>query len=153
MFNDDYIQVQKGGYTISTDPSLLDIELIHKFLSEDSYWAEGATHEEVSDTTEGSLCFGIYLEDGQQVGFASVETDYSSFAYLTDIFILEEFRGRGLSQWLIETIMAHPQLQDMESWMLVTDDAQKLYEKFGFKPVVGSPGYMERLNPKFSGRG
>lgn len=144
-----HIHIQKNGFTISTDPSLLDIDLVHKFLSEDSYWAAGMTHEEVSDTAEGSLCFGVYTEDGRQVGFASVETDFASFAYLTNIFIMEEFRGQGLSQWLIETIIAHPDLQDLESWMLVTDDAQGLYEKFGFKPIPGSPGHMERLNPKF----
>lgn len=148
MKHQGHIYIQKGRFTISTDPSLLDIDLIYKFLSEDSYWARGMTHEEVSDTAEGSLCFGIYTESGHQVGFASVETDYSSFVYLTDIFILEKYRGQGLSQWLIEVIMAHPSLQDIDSWMLVTNDAQGLYEKFGFKAISGSPGLMERLNPK-----
>lgn len=146
-----HILVEKDGFTITTDPVRLDKKLIHKFLSEDSYWAEGTTREEVSDTVDDSLCFGIFRGE-EQVGFAAVETDFASFAYLTDIFILEEFRGLGLSQWLIETAIAHPDLQDLESWMLVTDDAESLYEKFGFKPVAGSPGHMERLNPKFFGK-
>lgn len=136
------------GFVISTDPSMLDIELIHRFLSERSYWAQGASLKEVKESIESSLCFGIYCPD-KQVGFASVTTDFTSFAYLTDIFIIEEFRGRGLSQWLIETIISHPHMQDLDRWMLVTDDAQALYEKFGFKAVPGSPGHMEMLNPKF----
>ena len=152
MKQSEFIIISKDGFTISTDPTLLDIELIHSFLSEESYWGEDTTMDEVGETAEGSLCFGIYVEK-RQIGFATVETDYASFAYLTDIFILEEFRGQGLSQWLIETIMAHPDLQDIESWMLVTDDAQTLYEKFGFKPISGSPGHMERLNPKFRKKG
>ncbi len=148
MQHNEHIHIEKDGFVISTDPTKFDKKLIHKFLSEDSYWAEGTTSEEVGDTVDDSLCFGIY-QNGEQVGFAAVETDFASFAYLTDIFILEEFRGQGLSQWLIETAIAHPDLQDLESWMLVTDDAGTLYEKFGFKPVAGSPGHMERLNPKF----
>lgn len=148
MIQDGHIHVSKDGYIISTDPNRLDIDLIQQFLSERSYWAEGTTREEVGETIKDSLCFGIY-KDEQQIGFATVETDYASFAYLTDIFIMEAYRRQGLSQWLIETIISHPDLQDLESWMLVTDDAQSLYEKFGFKPVEGSPGHMERLNPKF----
>ncbi len=134
---------EKGGFTISTDPSKLDKSLIHRFLSEDSYWAEGTTVNEVGDTMDGSLCFGVYRGE-LQVGFASVETDYASYAYLTDIFIVEEYRGQGLSQWLIETILSHPDLQDLDSWMLITEDAQGLYEKFGFRAIPGSPGHMER---------
>ncbi len=144
------IRIQKGDFVLSSDPALLDIELIYKFLSEDAYWAEGMAFSELKETIENSLCFGLYAKGGRQIGFASVETDFSSFVYLTDIFILEEFRGQGLSQWLIETIIAHPKLQDIESWMLVTDAAQGLYEKFGFKSIPGSPKLMERLNPNSS---
>lgn len=151
MKQDEHYLIEKNGFTISTDPALLDIDLIHKFLSKESYWAGAATLAEVGETVEDSLCFGVYFEK-KQIGFASVETDFASFAYLTDIFILGSFRGQGLSQWLIEAIIAHPDLQDLESWMLVTDGAQGLYEKFGFKPVPGNPGHMERLNPKFFGK-
>ena len=139
----DFILSEKDGFTISTDPSKLDREMIHRFLSEDSYWAEGMTEGEVGDTMDGSLCYGVY-RDELQVGFASVETDYASYAYLTDIFIVEEYRGQGLSQWLMETILSHPDLQELDTWMLITEDAQGLYEKFGFKAIEGSPGHMER---------
>lgn len=148
MKHGEHIHLEKDGFVISTDPERLNLDLIQKFLSEDSYWAEGTTHDDVCETLENSLCFGVY-RGAEQVGFAVVETDFSSFAYLTDIFIMEEFRGQGLSQWLIETAIAHPDLQDLESWMLVTDNAQGLYEKFGFRAIPGSPGHMERLNPKF----
>ncbi|MCB0518171.1 MAG: GNAT family N-acetyltransferase [Lewinellaceae bacterium] len=143
----DFFDKKHAGYFISTDPGKLDRDLIHRFLSKDSYWAEGTTIKEVGDTMEGSLCYGVYFGE-QQIGFASVETDYSSYAYLTDIFIVETFRGQGLSQWLIETILAHPDLQELDSWMLITEDAHTLYEKFGFKAVPGSPGLMERLKSR-----
>lgn len=130
-------------YHISTEPFDFDNKLIHSYLSKESYWGGGATLAEVEDLTANSLCYGVYLGT-QQVGFASVETDFESFAYLSDIFILEPHRGQGLSQWLIGTILSDPAMQAVDSWMLMTDDAHGLYEKFGFKAVEGSTGQMER---------
>lgn len=143
--------MESKGYQISTDPVRFDIPLIHHYLSKESYWGGEATLEEVDELTQHSLCYGVYLGD-QQIGFASVETDYESFAYLSDIFILQEHRGLGLSIWLVETVLANPDLRDMESWMLLTDDAQGLYERFGFVAVPGSPGQMERRRHRSENR-
>ncbi|CCH56590.1 GCN5-related N-acetyltransferase [Fibrisoma limi BUZ 3] len=126
-----------GGYTISTDKTKLDVTLIHQFLSQESYWAANIPREIVERSIKGSLCFGVYL-DGQQVGFARVITDEATFAYLADVFILSEHRGKGLSKQLMETISAWPTLQGLRRWILATRDAHTLYEQFGFK-VLDTP--------------
>jgi GNAT superfamily N-acetyltransferase len=134
-------QVQKDMYTISTDKSKLDIAVIHNYLSKESYWAKNIPVATVMKSIEGSYCFGVY-EAGKQIGFARVITDCATFGWIADVFILEAFRGRGLSKWLMETIMACPELQDFRRWMLATKDAHGLYEKFGFKLIDNPERFM-----------
>ncbi len=141
-----YTHTEHPGFLISTDPSKLDLDFVHQFLSEESYWAEGADMEEVEDAIEGTLCYGIY-ENNKQVGFANITTDFSSFGYISDVLIKESYRGKGLSLWLMECILAHPDLKVLPELLLMTDDAHGLYERFGFKRVPGSKDQMIRVNP------
>jgi N-acetylglutamate synthase-like GNAT family acetyltransferase len=124
----------------------MDISYIHRFLSEDSYWAEKIPLETVRKSLNGSLCFGIF-ENEKQIGFARVITDYATFGYLADVFIDELYRGCGLSKWMMATIMAHPQLQGFRSWMLGTKDAHGLYAQFGFTALEEPDRFMRRSNP------
>ena len=121
----------KDDYFISTDSSFLDIDVIYNYLSTESYWAKNIPKELVIKSIINSLCFGLYHQQ-KQVGFARVVTDKTTFAYLADVFILEEYRKKGLSKWLIETIQAYPDLQGLRRWMLGTRDAHGLYEKLGW---------------------
>jgi GNAT superfamily N-acetyltransferase len=139
------VEWERGGYTISTDRDRLDIELIHRFLSEDSYWAAGVTREVVERSIENSLCFGLH-HGNEQVGFARVVTDRAAFAYLADVFVLTPHRGRGLGKWLIETVISHPDLQNIRRFFLGTADAHSLYERYGFRPVDSSR-MMELRHP------
>ena len=125
----------------STDKSKLDIELIHKFLT-NSYWAKGRTIEAVKKSIENSFCFGIYL-NSEQIGFARVLSD-NVFAYVTDLFIIEEYRGRGFSKVLLEKMLSHQELAEIELWFLATKDSQILYEKFGFSMISNPEMYMTR---------
>lgn len=134
------------NFEISTDKSKLDIDMIHKFLIEDSYWAQTRTFEQTKTAIENSICFGVYLND-RQVGFARVVSDRATFAYLGDVFILDEFRGRGLSKRLMETIVSHPELQGLRRWLLATKDAHGLYEQFEFAPLRLPERWMERTAP------
>ena len=134
---------RRGEYLISTDKSRLDLTLIHNFLTT-SYWAAGIPLEVVRRSIEHSLSFGLYKED-QQIGYARVITDYATFAYLGDVFILEPFRGQGLSKWLMEVIVTHPELQGFRRWILLTKDAHGLYKKVGFTEVKTPERYMERF--------
>lgn len=127
----NFYETQFADYTISTNPSLLQIEIIHQYLSKESYWAKNIPIEVVKQSIEGSLCFGVYSND-VQIGFARLITDKATFAYLADVFILPEHRGKGLSKWLMQTIHAYPQLQGLRRWLLGTKDAHTLYEKFGW---------------------
>ena len=111
-------ECRRGDFNISTDPARLDLNLIHQFLAA-SYWAAGVPRDVVKRSIEHSLCFGVYHRD-HQVGFARIITDYATFAYLADVFILETYRGQGLAGWLVEFIVAHPQLQGLRRWMLAT---------------------------------
>src|SRR5689334_20176341 len=122
---------KKDKYLVSTDPSLLDITFIHNYLSTESYWAANIPIRTVQRSIDNSLCFGLYC-DGKQAGFARLVTDKATFAYLADVFIIEPFRGKGLSKWLMETIQSHPELQGLRRWMLGTRDAHGLYEQFGW---------------------
>jgi len=132
------------GVEISTNKSNLDVEYIHEYLANHSYWAEGIPLETVRKSIEGSLCFGVYAE-GRQIGFARVISDQATFAYLADVFIDAQFRGRGLASQLLTTIMADPRLEGMRNWMLGTKDAHQLYAKFGFKPLE-DPQRIMRIN-------
>jgi len=136
---------RRGEYLISTDKSRLDLTLIHNFLTT-SYWATGIPLEVVRRSIEHSLSFGLYKED-QQIGYARVITDYATFAYLGDVFILEPFRGQGLSKWLMEVVVTHPELQGFRRWILLTKDAHGLYKKVDFTGVATPERYMERFFP------
>jgi GNAT superfamily N-acetyltransferase len=137
---------QRDEYTISTDRNRLDIPVIHDFVSNQSYWAQRRTIEVVQRALEHSLNFGLY-KDKQQVGFARVVTDYATFAWIADVFVLTEHRGRGLSKWLMEVILSHPQLQGFRRWVLATKDAHSLYARFGFIPLHRPERWMERPDP------
>jgi GNAT superfamily N-acetyltransferase len=133
----------RDGYTISTQRERLDTRLIHRFLTT-SYWAEGIPLNVVEHSLEHSLPSGLYDQE-QQVGFARVITDYATFAYVADVFILQEYRGRGLSKWLMETVIGHPDLQGLRRWILFTRDAHGLYTKVGLTPPRTPQRLMERL--------
>ena len=139
---------RRGSALISTDRRRIQIDVVHGFLS-GSYWAKNIPREVVERSIENSLCFGIY-ESGaleKQVGFARVITDFATFAYLADVFVVEEARGKGLARWLMEVIDGHPDLQRLRRWVLVTRDAHGLYEKSGFVPIASPADYMERRRP------
>ena len=134
------------GFLITTDAALLDFELIHRFLSRQSYWAERIPREVVARAIANWLCFGIY-HDAEQVGFARVVTDYATYASLADVFIVESHRGRGLSKALMEAVMAHPHLQGLRRFTLGTLDAHGLYRKYGFAEPTNPERWMERADP------
>jgi GNAT superfamily N-acetyltransferase len=136
---------RRRNYLISTDPGKLDRTVIHRFLG-GSYWAKDIPREIVDRCIENSLCFGLYDGD-RQVGFARIISDFATFAYLADVFVLESERGKGLGVWLIETIVNHPQLQGLRRWMLATADAHGLYRKFGFTALSRPERIMEITDP------
>lgn len=138
-------QCERGEYTISTDNARLDLNLIHDFLTT-SYWATGRSIETIRRSVENSLSFGVY-KGKDQIGFARVITDYATFAWIADVFILESFRGQGLSKWLIEVIISRPDLQRFRRWLLATRDAHELYRKFGFTELKLPERWMERHDP------
>ncbi|MGD9563615.1 MAG: GNAT family N-acetyltransferase [Pyrinomonadaceae bacterium] len=139
-------ELTRDEFEISTNRSRLDIDVIQRFLVEDSYWARGRTLEQTKTAIENSICFGVYHGD-RQIGFARVVSDRATFAYVGDVFIIEEYRGRGLSKWLMEAIVSHPDLQGLRRWVLATRDAHELYEKFGFHELVHPERWMERPAP------
>src|SRR5258708_6851095 len=135
-----------GEFIISTDEKRLQIDAIRKFLVEESYWAANRTSEQMQKAVDNSLCFGLYAAD-KQIGFARVVSDFATFAYLGDVFILKEFRGRGLSKWLMETIISHPDLQGLRRWLLATRDAHGLYWTFACDPLRFPARGRERTAP------
>jgi GNAT superfamily N-acetyltransferase len=137
-------EARREAWTVSTDPSRLDLDVIHSFLTT-SYWAAGIPRETVRRSLAHSLCFGLYEGDAQ-VGFARVVSDRATFAYLADVFVLESRRGRGLGRWLIGCVMAHPDLQGLRVWRLATRDAHGLYRRFGFGPPLRPETHMEILD-------
>jgi len=137
---------RRGAFTISTERNRLQIDVIHRFLAEESYWAKERTLEKTIKAIENSLCFGVYKGENQ-IGFARIVTDYATFAYLGDVFVLAEFRNQGLSKWLLQTILAHPGLQGFRRWILATRDAHALYEKFGFTELQSPERWMEKAAP------
>ncbi|MDP9125933.1 MAG: GNAT family N-acetyltransferase [Pseudomonadota bacterium] len=132
-------------YDISSDPSRLQPDAIHAYLTR-SYWSPGIPKDVVVRGIANALCFGIYLGESQ-VGFARVITDKASFAYLADVYVLEEHRGQGLSKRLVEKILAHPDLQGLRRVLLATADAHGLYAQFGFAPLARPQNMMEIRNP------
>lgn len=130
---------------VSSDRTRMDVDAVHRYLSEESYWAKGIGREVVERSIAHSLPFGAF-DDGVQVGFARVITDYATFAYLADVFVLPSHRGRGVSKTLMAAIAAHPELQGLRRWHLVTRDAQGLYAQFGFIPLDAPERHMMRRN-------
>lgn len=137
---------QRGEYTISTDNNRLDIYTIHDFIANQSYWAQGRSTETMQRALDNSLNFGLYKHN-RQIGFARVVTDYATFAWIADVFVLPDYRGRGLSKWLMEVILSHPELQAFRRWVLATKDAHTLYARFGFIPLHRPERWMERPDP------
>jgi GNAT superfamily N-acetyltransferase len=154
---------RRGDFLISTDPALLDLDLIHNFLT-NCYWSEGIPKDLVARSIKHSLCFGIYDESGaefpglakparpaapptEQVGFARVISDFATIAYVGDVFVVESHRGRGLGKWMMECILQHPALQGLRRWILLTRDAHQLYAKVGFTPLKAPERYMELHYP------
>jgi GNAT superfamily N-acetyltransferase len=131
---------------ISTDKKLLQINLIHEFLHEESYWAKDRTLEQTKRAIENSLCFGVYFET-RQIGFARVVSDFATFAYIGDVFILQEFRRKGLSKLLMEAMLSHKDLQGLRRWVLATKDAHGLYEQFDFSGLRFPERWMEKTAP------
>jgi GNAT superfamily N-acetyltransferase len=140
---------RRDGFTVSTDPERLDLDAIHAFLST-SYWAEGIPRGLLERAIRSSLCFGLYAgEEGgeRQIGFARVITDRATYAYLCDVYVLLEWRGRGLGTWMMERVTAHPDLQGLRRFSLVTRDAHELYRPFGFAEVASPGQHMEVARP------
>jgi GNAT superfamily N-acetyltransferase len=145
-----YQQYEREGFLISTDPALLDLDVIHNFLTNESYWSPGIERKKIERYIQYCLCFGVYTIKGteikaattpiggdfqyHQIGFARVVSDFTMFAYLADVFILPAHRGQGLGKWLVESVLAHPELQNLRTWTLYTEDAHDLYRQFGFVP-------------------
>lgn len=136
---------KRNNLLVSTDPAKLDVDAIHAFLTR-AYWCENIPREIVERAVRNSLCFGLF-DGAAQVGLARVVTDYATFAYLCDVYVRESHRGRGLGKWLIECVMAYPQLQGLRRFNLATRDAHGLYAQFGFQPLAKPESYMEIRKP------
>lgn len=135
-----FVRRREDGFTIRTEARYLDPSVIHGYLSKDSYWAKGVPRDVVRRSLEASLCFGLYDADplagaASQVGFARVVTDRATFAWLCDVFVLREHRGKGLGEWLVGSVLEHPDLQGLRNIVLATRDAHELYKRFRFRPV------------------
>jgi GNAT superfamily N-acetyltransferase len=141
--------VNPPGYSISADPKLLDLDVVHTFIT-NTYWAREISRALVERMMRHSLCFGAYREQ-KQVAFGRVITDYTTFAYVADVFVLPEHRGRGLAKALLAAMKAHPELQGLRRWMLITADAHSLYEPVGFKPIAHPERHMEIHRPGMYG--
>jgi GNAT superfamily N-acetyltransferase len=137
------MKVRKAEYEIDTDKRRLDIAAIHRFLSTEAYWAKNRSLEQTLTAIENSLCFGVY-KGREQVGFARIITDKATFAYVGDVFVTKQHRGKGISKWLMQIIVDQPDLQGLRRWLLATRDAHELYQKFGFAGLVHPERWMER---------
>ncbi|CAE6895963.1 Acetyltransferase (GNAT) domain [Vibrio sp. B1FLJ16] len=135
------------GFRITTSLHEMDLNVIYQFIS-NSYWAQGIPKELLEKALRNSLCFAVFDESNQQVGFARVVTDRATFAYLADVFIVEEYRGKGVSKWLISEVVSHSELQGLRRMMLATRDAHGLYEQFGFGPIEPVENFMQIWKPK-----
>jgi GNAT superfamily N-acetyltransferase len=135
------MELPHGNYVVADDPARLDATAIHAYLRR-SYWSENIPREVVERALQGSLCIGAYAADGAQVGLVRVISDFATFAYLCDVYVLEEHRGRGLAKAMLDCALRHPRLQGLRSWSLRTRDAHGLYASFGFQPVDNPGSYM-----------
>lgn len=140
-----YFETHRDGLTISTDSARLDFDAVCDFLTR-AYWAKGRPREATERAYANSLVFGLY-DGSRQIGVARVVSDFAIFAYLMDVFVHEDFRGRGLGKWLLETIFAYPELKNVRRWMLATSDAHELYARYGFKSPSQPDLWMERVKP------
>lgn len=136
----------KDKFVISTDKSRLDVAMIHTFLAEESYWAQNRTLQQTKIAIDNSICFGVYDGD-RQIGFARVVSDRATFAYVGDVFVLGEYRGKGLSKRLMAEVVSHPDLQGLRRWLLATRDAHGLYSQFEFESLRFPERWMERTAP------
>jgi N-acetylglutamate synthase-like GNAT family acetyltransferase len=141
-------ETHHAGYLISDDAARIDVDAVHAYLTR-SYWAENIPREVVTRSLANSLCLGIYADSGEQVGLIRVITDYATFAYLCDVYILETHRRRGLSKAAMTLLIAHPKLQGLRRMQLITNDAHGLYARYGFRGIEHPELHMERrqLNP------
>jgi len=140
------VDVTFGAFTISTEHSRLDVDAIHRFLSTESYWAQNRTREQTEKAIANSICFGAYSVE-RLVGFGRVVSDHATFAYVGDVFVIEEFRGRGLATLLMEAMLAHPDLQNLRRWVLATRDAHEVYSRHGFAQLAHPERWMELSAP------
>lgn len=141
-----YPSWSKGEFEISTDPAHINLAVVHAFLTT-SYWAKDVPMDTVVRSVQHSICFGVY-KGREQAGFARVISDRATFAYVGDVFVLGPYRGQGLSKWLMECILSHPDLQSLRRWSLVTQDAHDLYRQFGFTDLKSPGRWMERHDPE-----
>ena len=139
------ITVYNNDFCIATQQSKLDLKAIHRFLSEEAYWSKGIPFDKVAAAAKHSLNFGLYYQD-KQIGYARIVSDFTTIAYLGDVYVLPEFRGQGLSKWLMQTIQQHPSLQGLRRWILLTGDAHGLYQQFGFTAIAAPERWMELHN-------
>ena len=139
-----HYECKNPPFLLSTNPKKLDLQVIHQFLSEESYWAENITYETVEESIEDTLCFGLYIEN-EQIGFGRMVTDLATFAYLSDVFILKSHRGKGAGKWMMEKILEHPGLKKLRKLLLITEDAHEFYMQFGFTSLKNQERYMEKI--------
>jgi len=139
----------RDNFTVTDDPARLDRDVIWRFLST-SYWAKNIPAATVDRSLHNSLCFAL-LDGARQIGFARVVSDRATFAYLGDVFVLPEYRGRGLAKWLVACVLGHPDLQGLRRWLLATRDAHALYRQLGFTPLKAPARFMELHDPNVYG--
>ena len=137
---------QRGDYLVTDDSRRVSVDAVHRFLSEESNWSKRIPRAAVEKSIANSMCFAL-LKDGEQIGFARLITDRATIAYLGDVYVMKEHRGHGLSKWLMECVMSHPDLQNLRRWILVTGDAHGLYRRYGFTQLAAPDRYMEKHDP------
>lgn len=144
----------REDYFVSSDPEKLDLQFIHNWLAKESYWAADIPFKLLERTLRNSFCFGVYQKDGQQVGFGRVVTDYTTFAWVTDVFIMDAHRGKGLSRFLMNTLLEHPEMRIVRRWLLGTEHAHGLYRKLGFVDLEHPENFLtkHRSNMYLSGQ-
>ncbi len=145
-----YHEWRRDDCLVTTDPARVDLDVVHGFLAE-AYWCQGIPRETVRRSIENAMPFSLFV-GGRAAGFARVVTDRATVAYLGDVFVLPEYRGRGLSVWMVECVVAHPELQGLRRWILLTRDAHALYARCGFTPIAAPERWMELWNPEVYSR-
>ena len=143
-------QLQHGDYLLSDERSRLNVDVIHRYLAEESYWARGAAREFIECAVENSFCIGAYTNAGEQIGLIRAVTDYATFAWICDVFVLEPHRRKGLAKAMVKAMLAHPRLSSLRRFTLGTRDAHGLYSQFGFTPLAAPERWMERVNANWN---